>query len=157
LTGYCLAAGATLALVVTLADHSFSHAARGLAQQVATKYRRPAEPLWFQGHWGFQYYMQESGGSPMDFNSSPLKPGDIIVVPSNNTNLLPPAATKSTLLETITAKGLGMCATMDQVNGAGFYSSVWGPLPFSFGRRTPEKVSVYELKQPAVAAPENPK
>jgi hypothetical protein len=99
--------------------------------------------------------MELVGGSPVDFNSSPLKPGDIVAVPSNNTNLLPPTRSKSTVIDTIVSGGVHPVATMDQATGAGFYSSVWGPLPFAFGHVPPEKVSIYELKQPSVAAPEN--
>jgi 4-amino-4-deoxy-L-arabinose transferase-like glycosyltransferase len=153
----CLTAGAALSFIVAAGDYSFSRSVRQLSENVSAKYHRPAEPLWFQGHWGFQYYLQQFGGSPVDFQSSPLKPGDILVVPSNNTNLRPPAPTKSALIETITANGSFPIATMEQASGAGFYSSVWGPLPFAFGHVPPEYVRVYELRRPSVATPQNPK
>ena len=134
-----------------------SRAVREVATQTCAKFGHASQPLWFQGHWGFQYYMQELGASPVDYKSSPVNPGDLVAIPSNNSNLIPPPVSKSTLLDTISADGSGFFATMDQATGAGFYSSVWGPLPFAFGHVPSEYVRVYELKQPSVAAPENPK
>jgi hypothetical protein len=151
----CLAAGAAVSFAVVGADASLAHATRRLAAQVSAAYQRPPAPLWFQGHWGFQYYMQELGASPVDFKSSPLKLGDTVVVPSNNTNLLPPDSQRSVSVGTITVKSAGALTTMDQTTGAGFYSSVWGPLPFAFGHVPPEYARVYELRQPSVATPPN--
>ena len=153
----CLAVGAIVALLVVSADVSHANAVWNVSDQVSTKYSQAPGKHWFQGHWGFQYYMQELGWSPVDFKSSPLAPGDIVAVPSNNTNLLPPTPEKSKLLDTFTAERFAVAATMDQGTGAGFYSSVWGPLPFAIGRAASEQVTVYELKSPAVATPENPK
>jgi len=152
-----LAFGAVIALLVVSADVSFANAVWNVSDQVSTKYSQSPGAHWFQGHWGFQYYLQEFGWSPVDFKSSPLASGDIVAVPSNNTNLLPPSPQKSKLLDTFTANRFAVAATMDQSIGAGFYSSVWGPLPFAFGRPAPEQVMVYELKSPTVATPENPK
>jgi hypothetical protein len=157
LTAICLGIGAAMALLVVWADYSFARAVRNVSEQVASKYHPAPGTLWFQGHWGFQYYMQESGWSPVDFKSSPLKPGDLVAVPSNNTNLLPPDPAKSTLLDTFAADGFSAVATMDSAAGAGFYSSVWGPLPFAFGRMPPEIVRVYQLRLPPVASPGNTK
>jgi 4-amino-4-deoxy-L-arabinose transferase-like glycosyltransferase len=157
LTAVFLAAGAAISLLVAWADFSMSRAARNVAKQTSAKFGHASEPLWFQGHWGFQYYLQELGASPVDFKSSPLKPGDIVAIPSKNTNLILPPPSKSTLLDTLTANGFGALATVDQATGAGFYSSIWGPLPFAFGHVAPEKVLVYQLKQPSVAAPPDSK
>ncbi len=153
----CLAAGAVVALLVVSADASLGNAVWNVSDQVGSKYSQAPGAHWFQGHWGFQYYMQELGWSPVDFKSSPLAPGDIMAVPSNNTNLLPPTPEKSKLLDTFTAEKFAVVATMDQGTGAGFYSSVWGPLPFALGHAAPEQVSVYELKSPPVAPPDNRK
>jgi 4-amino-4-deoxy-L-arabinose transferase-like glycosyltransferase len=151
-----LAAGAALSLIVVGGDVNFAHAVRELATKVASTYQPPSKTLWFQGHWGFQYYMQEHGGSPVDFKSPDLKPGDIIAVPSDNTNLRPLNPETVDLLGTVTVDRSGALDTMDSLTGAGFYSSLWGPLPFAFGHVAPEYASVYQLKQPTVATPANP-
>ena len=76
--------------------------------------------LWYEGHWGFQYYMNELGASAMDFKNSPIKPGDLVVVPSDNTNILPPNPQKSTLLEIFTIPGAQWLATFNPDVGGGF-------------------------------------
>lgn len=152
----CLAAGAALSLIVAGADWNFAHASRELAAKVSSAYKKPSETLWFQGHWGFQYYMEQYGGTPVDFSSSMVKLGDIVVIPMNNTTLKPPKREASDLIGTIAAGNGGALAIMNESVGAGFYSSLWGPLPFTFGRVAPESARVYQLKQPSVAAPANP-
>jgi len=149
----CLALGAALAFLVAWADFSFSCAVRRVAERVCTKNGHSSATLWFQGHWGFQFYMQQLGAAPVDFKSSPLKPGDIVAVPSNNTNLMPLDPARSVLIDLVTEKGSSVLATMDTSTGAGFYSSVWGPLPFAFGHVPSEYARVYELRQPSVAVP----
>jgi hypothetical protein len=143
----CLAAGAALSLIVVGADGNFASAVRELATNVSTTHKKQAPTtLWFQGHWGFQYYMERLGGKAVDFNSSDLKAGDIVAVPSDNTNLRRLNAEAADLIDTITVERRGGVDTMDSTTGAGFYSTAWGPLPFAFGRPAPEFTRVYQIK-----------
>lgn len=152
----CLAAGAAISLIVVGADSNFAHAVRELASKVSTTHKKPPTTLWFQGHWGFQYYMEQFGGTPVDFDKADPKPGDIVAIPSDNTNLRRPNQATADLIDTVTVQRPGALDTMDSTTGAGFYSSGWGPLPFAFGRPAPAYARVYQIKQPAVAAPTNP-
>ena len=140
-----LVASATLAFLVAQADFQLANAVRQCAREAAGQ-MEPAGTTWFQGHWGFQYYMQSFGASPLDLKSSPLKPGATVLIPSNNTNLLPLKPERAELREIITAPGPSWLATLCQPAGAGFYSAIWGPLPFAVGRVPPESVSVYVLR-----------
>ena len=153
----CLALAAGFSLLVVAADASFANAVWNVADQVSAKYRQAPGNHWFQGHWGFQYYLEEFGWSAEDFKSSAVKPGDIIAVPSDNTNVLPPKSSEAMVLETFSVNRMSWLATMDGKIGAGFYSSVWGPLPFAFGRVPPQRVDVYQSSSSPVAAPQNPK
>jgi len=100
--------------------------------------------------------MQQWGGTPVDFNSSAVNAGDIVAVPSDNTNLRRPASGMADLIGTITVNRTGAIDTMDSLTGAGFYSSGWGPLPFALGHVAPEYARVYQIKEPSVATPANP-
>ena len=142
-----LAASASLAVWVTRSDFLLTAAVRRCAEQICARYGRETGTLWFQGHWGFQYYMQSFGASALDVKHSPLRPGDGLVVPSNNTNPLPPNPERVELLEVLTVPGPRWLTTWNTATGAGFYASVWGPLPFAFGRVPPEGASVYVLKR----------
>jgi 4-amino-4-deoxy-L-arabinose transferase-like glycosyltransferase len=146
LVAVCLAASAALSFLVAQADFLLAHAVRQCVREMGGQLGESGTTLWFQGHWGFQYYLQTAGASPVDMKSSALQPGARVAVPANNTNLLPLHPEKSVLLETIKVPGPYLLTTWSQTTGAGFYSSVWGPLPFAFGRVPAESVSVYVLK-----------
>ncbi len=153
----CLAAGAALALLVTRADFCLALAVRQSAQQACVKYGREPGTLWYQGHWGFQFYMDAMGATPLDIRHSALKPGDTVVVPENNTSLFPVNSETATLRETIAVSGPRRLTTWSTPAGAGFFAAAEGPLPFAFGHVPPEKVFVYALKPPAPTSTQKPK
>ena len=153
----CLAASAVLALLVTRADFCLAMAVRQSAQQAGAKYGREPGALWYQGHWGFQFYMDAMGALPLDIRHSALKPGDTLVVPVNNTSLFPINSGTATLRETIAVSGPRRLTTWSTPAGAGFFAAAEGPLPFAFGHVPPENVFVYALKSPAPASTQNPK
>ena len=140
-----LCAGAALALLVAQSDFQAAVAVRKCAQWACAQ--AGAKKLWFQGHWGFQFYMQSGGAFPVDFKKSVFQPGDEIAIPSNNTNLLPLDPAKSRGLAFLAVPGSRWLSTMNAAAGAGFYASTWGPLPFVFGPAPPETVSLYALTQ----------
>ena len=153
----CLAAGATLALLVTRADFCLALAVRQSAQRACVKQGREPGTLWYQGHWGFQFYMDAMGAIPLDIKHSALKPGDTLVVPENNTSLFPVNPETATLRETIAVSGPRRLTTWSTPAGAGFFAAAEGPLPFAFGNVPPENVFVYVLKSPAPTSIQNPK
>ena len=99
--------------------------------------------IWFQGHWGFQYYMEAGGAKPLDFRSPVFEEGDLMVVPSNNSNLsaLPPDMFR--LTDTRSVMPFRWIGTVQKHLGAGFYSDRWGPLPFAFGSVKPETYEIF--------------
>jgi hypothetical protein len=121
-------------------------AVRTSADEVTEKYGLWQGTLWFQGHWGFQYYMTRTTAKVMDFKALKQKPRDILVLPLKNTNLQPPDPQFSELGDVITVPVSGWLATWDADLGAGFYASSRGPLPFVLGRAKPEVVNLYYLK-----------
>ncbi len=144
----CLPPAAVLALLVARADCLMAVAVRESAQEVCNQ-RQPTDgTLWFQGHWGFQYYMEAGGAHPLDIKHSSLKPGDNLALPANNTSLQPNLS-RMILRGTLFVAGPHLLTTWSQPTGAGFYASIWGPLPFAFGRVPPESVSLYLLQPPA--------
>jgi 4-amino-4-deoxy-L-arabinose transferase-like glycosyltransferase len=152
----CLTVGALLALLVARADFLLATAVRLSAQQTCARYAHQQGTLWFQGHWGFQYYMEAFGASALDFARSPLKPGDALAVPVNNTNLLPPKPPMIRSQEILAVSGPYLLTTMSETAGAGFYAAVWGPLPFVFGRIPLEGVSVSVLRPLAPVSSQSP-
>jgi hypothetical protein len=132
-----------LALAVTWADYALANTQRQAAATITRKLQTDDKTIWFQGHWGFQYYMEQSGAKAVDIDHPTQRPGDFLVVPKGNTNLY--AVDRSyTLLDIYrlsSSRGLG---TMHRPPlGAGFYAAQWGPLPFAFGRVPDEEYWLY--------------
>ena len=143
-----LAAGAALALAVMRADLLLARAVREAAQTCCTQFQAPGRTLWFQGHWGFQYYMQNLGAKPIDLDHPGLKAGDIFFVPGNNANLRSPELDLSHPRAIIVVPKSRFLATMDDATGAGFYASLTAALPFAFGRVPPEQVAEFDYHGP---------
>lgn len=141
-------AGGVLALWVAVGDYFFSLAPHTVARMVCANYKEKGHVLWFQGHWGFQYYMQQGGATALDLQrlnlkTADLKPGDYIAMPSYNTNVSPlkePVVEQETIVVPIP----GGITTMDKPSGSGFYASVIGPLPFAFGPAPEQIVTVFK-------------
>lgn len=144
---WCLGAAAALSLLVSFADYRLAGSARTAVHDIALKVEPlPKGTIWFQGHWGFQYYAQETGWRPFDSKQPAIRSGDLIVLPFNNTNLvaIPPETVER--LFTLELPVLPWVSTMNQAVGAGFYSDKRGPLPFAFGSVPMEKYYILRFK-----------
>jgi 4-amino-4-deoxy-L-arabinose transferase-like glycosyltransferase len=143
----CVAAAAVLSLSVAWADMGLADSARRAARDIHAKYGGKGGKLWFEGHWGFQYYMEALGAKAIDPKTSQFVPGDFIVVPENNTNITPPPKAWTRLVETVEFPSSRGIATMNY--GAGLYSDAFGPLPYAFGPVPKERYTIYEVAAPA--------
>ena len=148
-----LSATGIVALWIACGDAGWADSAKKAADLIHQKTRTESGMVWFAGHWGFQYYMQAYGAHSVDVSnfSSSFHAGDFVVLPKNNTNLFDIAPDFVTSREEIEVPMPRRAATMCPELGAGFYSSVWGPLPFAAGPVTPERYSVLRLGEPPTA------
>ena len=139
----------TIALVVAAADAGLANSARQAAAQIAAqimdKTRGPAGKVWFEGHWGFQYYMEQAGALPLNLREPEFKPGDYVVMPSNNIqtrNINPKRIVSSSEID---LQPGGFAATIDGKHRAGFYSAYWGPLPYVLARPPVERYLILQI------------
>ena len=141
-----LAAGLALSLAVAWADQALADSARTAARTLAAKHG--SGRLFFQGAWGFQEYMEAANATRLDLNAVVLFPGDIVISPEMNTNLviLPSYATERVDALEVPA-GLGV-TTLSLARGAGFYAAIFGPLPYSFGPVPPQRYVVERMVMP---------
>jgi 4-amino-4-deoxy-L-arabinose transferase-like glycosyltransferase len=150
-----LTVSAALALLVARADYYFAVATRETAVQTFARFGNEQKNFWFEGHWGFQYYMESLGFTALDVQRSPIKPGNILALPENNTGIAPPNPDATARQESIKVSGPSYLATMNVQVAAGFYASLRGPLPFAFGKVPPESVLLYFLKTNGPVPPKN--
>lgn len=139
------AATAAVALLAGFADQSYANAQRDAAHQLMEHYAADGHRMWFEGHWGFQYYMQQAGAVPFGFDQT-LHGKDLLVTPSTNTLLLndeqrPPHR----VIETLTIPMSIPAATVSNPMKAAFYSDYMGPLPYVLGAPPPESYVVRRL------------
>lgn len=128
---------------VVLADYKSADTMRTAAVKIMDDYKGKAGTVWFLGHWGFQYYMESFGGKSIDVRYPSFKKDDIVVEPSNYTHpLLLPQEAKISEIRLPTGSHI---TTMNPLKGAGFYSDVFGPLPYAIGSPSIEAYSVYRV------------
>jgi 4-amino-4-deoxy-L-arabinose transferase-like glycosyltransferase len=138
---------ALLSLLVSFADYRLADSARAAVAEIQSKFRNSSSAtVWFQGHWGFQYYAQENGLRAFDSMQPQTRPGDLMVLPFNNTNLKPMPENTVERVAIIEVPVAPWIATMNRAVGAGFYMDTLGPLPFSFGAVPAEKYYVVRFK-----------
>jgi 4-amino-4-deoxy-L-arabinose transferase-like glycosyltransferase len=125
-------------LLIAMADCALANSTRAAANLLPTAGPAPASQWWFQGHCGFQFYFQKTGARPVDFSRSLLRPGEIIVMPSNNSNLAPPDPADAENTATLEFPVCSWLSTVHAGTGAGFYGA-GGLLPFVVGPAPTEK------------------
>jgi len=137
-----------IAAFVVHADARTAATSRLAAQILGERLGHRSETLWFQGHWGFQYYMEAVGARPLDRLAPQARPGDFVVVPSDNPAIwnLPVAAIR--LVGNVDFEFSPGLSTMQAAAGSGFYSSIIGPLPFAFGPAYRQRVVVLTIREP---------
>lgn len=122
---------ALVAVSVVQADYTWANTARTAAREIASRYGSLGK-IWFQGHWGFQYYMEAHAASPVDFSKNEIRPGEYVAIALNNTNLAQ-MGHEYGVVEVLSFDQRALGATMSRERQAGFYASVWGIAPYVFG------------------------
>jgi len=138
-TGALIFSG-VLSIWLADADARLANLAREAAYSVQRQTTNEGGTLWYEGHWGFQYYMDQLGALPVDAQDFQIRPGDHVVVPDNNIEIagLPQRMffQQEAVLDFVNPS---FATTISWQLGAGFYSSWSGPLPFAFGPVIPQR------------------
>jgi Dolichyl-phosphate-mannose-protein mannosyltransferase len=143
---WALIPAVAVSIVVSWADRCLADSARTAAARIAADLKSEPGPLWFQGHWGFQYYMHAQGGRSVDVVNPETLPGDIMIVPANNTDVVYNDHRFFDCLQEFEFAVYPWLTTLQPRVGAGSYSSIWGPMPFVLGPAPPEKYAIWRLK-----------
>lgn len=145
-----LLASAAVSLWITTADTELANAGRKSAFLVYQKTQGQGR-LWFEGHWGFQYYLEQLGAEPLDLKNPQAEAGDLIAIPFNNvwTTEKPPYVVRSEE-EIFLPMHVG-ASTISWPLGAAFYSSYWGPMPFAIGPEPIEGARILHVGEKTAA------
>jgi hypothetical protein len=142
-----------VSLLVAQADYQWAESARIAASNLTKRFGAEPQKLQFQGHWGFQYYMEENGARPFDLRSKKVVPGNWLIEPCNNTNVRPLPETFGHFVETARYPSSRWITVHTPARGASFYASSFGPLPWALGPAHEETYDVLQLRRPGDAAP----
>jgi 4-amino-4-deoxy-L-arabinose transferase-like glycosyltransferase len=137
-------AGTALGLLILTADARMAGAARAAAAQLIRPRVQAGERVWFAGHWGFHWYAENAGAEPLSVDPPFPSAGDFVVSSTVDrpVGLLP--LLPRTLVET-----WGDLAPSGQVMSrhAGFYSDLWGLLPWWWERPEGSGFHVWRVTQ----------
>lgn len=144
-----LALSALMGFVIAWGDLSIANSARKSIEEIRKiiPAHVPAERVWFQGHWGFQYYMQQAGYHAQTLSQLDLKGADVLVIPAKNTNLFGVEKEKVTSHTILNIPLKTLATTVDPARKAGFYTDFMGYLPFAIGRVPDEKYYILFLTE----------
>ena len=120
-----------ISLWVTASDMALADTGREAANYIQEKTRGESHAVWFEGHWGFQYYMELLGAHPLEAEVHGCRFGDLAVIPTYNTSIFT-FPLRTTAEQSVDFEVHSWLATMNPDAGGGFYFSGWGPLPFAF-------------------------
>ena len=145
-----LAASAAIATAVCIGDYAYAASTRTAVEQIYSEADQSKGRTWFQGHWGFQYYMEQRNATHINWTFLSNEPvpmpeeGDRIVWWVAQYSVFPFElfAEDKKLVE---IEQLWLVSTMNLSNGSGFYWSAMGPVPYYFGSSSPEQFWVYDL------------
>jgi hypothetical protein len=138
-------ATAVIAFAVAYADERLAGASRTGAEKALTLLSGRPGRIWFEGHWGFQYYMEQGGATALDrHKTDEIRKGDYAVIPMENADVSDVSAGQFQELSVFNIEACPWCGTQDRRVGAGFYASGDGPAPFVFAYVPPQDFKVYE-------------
>jgi 4-amino-4-deoxy-L-arabinose transferase-like glycosyltransferase len=153
------ACGAGLALALSLAagfaDLELARGYRDAADELHALHGAPGRPLRYQGHWGFQYYMERHGARPLfPEDVTALHAGEIVAVPVEGANVLRPLAAFAAWNglfarpeRVLYLRGKAPVTVMSRQTGAGFYCSFQAPLPFSRRADVLDQIEVLRIDE----------
>jgi hypothetical protein len=152
--GPALLAG-VVSIFLVKADYDLANINKTAAKALLAQYQNTRNTIWFQGHWGFQYYMEQGGAKAIEMGSSSFTAGDMVVIPARKKeDYIMANSSQLQLLEVKKYVANAFCATMDPSAGAGFYSADLGLLPFAVTGMKPQCFWIYQVEPAADNAPE---
>jgi hypothetical protein len=140
------AAGLGMGCLILVGTRSLAETQRKAVADLVVPQTRAARRVWFSGHWGFQWYAEAAGARPVTLQPVPTPvAGDIIVVSFIDLPRFPQTWTAHKVLQRVTYPNT-YGRVMDLTAGAGFFSSVFGYLPWVPGSGDANTFEVWRVE-----------
>jgi len=144
--GITVAAGLVLAVLIIRADAAFADLGRRAADDLIATRTARGQTVWFAGHWGFQWYAERAGAKPLTLHGPAPRPGDLAVSSQNALGAIIEVFQPRTLV-TVLASDQPGGRIMSRAAGAGFYSNVWGYLPWAWSDDVLDRYTLWRLDE----------
>ena len=140
-------AGTLLGILVLRADARFAGMGRRAAEVLVAPAVAGGKTVWFNGHWGFQWYAEKAGARPL--TATPPHPhwGDLVIASRHAEGELMSALPNRRLVQAMDDTRPGG-RVMSRALHAGFFSNGWGYLPWAWGRDPVDRYEVWSIERP---------
>ena len=139
-------AAAVCSMLIAVSDYREAGCSRAAAQSFQQRYGSEARPMWFEGHWGFQYYMQQWGAIAFDRRNSQVKSGDLVAAAFNDVQAYRFPDDQITMQDRLRLTAFPYLGVWTLGGGACFYSSFEGPLPWVVNNVPPQRYYCFKLR-----------
>ena len=142
-----LVCGTLLGVLILRADARFAGMGRRVAETLVAPAVAAGKTVWFNGHWGFQWYAERAGARPL--TQTPPHPhwGDLVIASGHAEDELMGAMPNKRLVEAQGDTRPGG-RVMSRALDAGFFSNGWGYLPWAWGNDPVDRYEVWSIERP---------
>ena len=140
-----LVAGTVLGVAILRADQRFAGFGRGVAQNIIAPQVARGEQVWFNGHWGFQWYAEQAGARCLAINQPLPSPGALVFSAERSEAVLALSEMKGFVLVRRLQDATPGGRINSSIHGSGFYSNAWGYLPWAWGSDPIEIIDIYRF------------
>ncbi len=144
-----LAGSLALSLALAAVDYRYAAAQKSFALDLRAEYLEKGRTVWYTGYMGLQYYLERGGAKGLDALRGGwdlARPGDVVVELGINSVRIP---VKTKRLSNVRRWTLQEAIPLRLISGwtgeGGYYSNLWGFLPYSLSREPLEEFRVIEL------------
>jgi hypothetical protein len=152
----CAVIGLVLGICLSLADFQAASVHYAIARDFGFLFKQQASLTRFGGEWGFRHYMLEQGFRQFLTDSDNLAGGTFIISPREAVPYSIAQDVQSMLVPVRHDQYQGRIPIrlMNRSAHAGFYSSSWGLLPYTFSRAPVEEITVQQVSYISEKLPE---
>jgi 4-amino-4-deoxy-L-arabinose transferase-like glycosyltransferase len=146
-----VALGIVLGVLILRADERFAGLGRRAAAELVAPRVAAGRNVWFNGHWGFQWYAERAGARPLTTTPPHPRWGDLVIATRHAEDEMMGAMPHRRLIETLEDVRPGG-RVMSRTHDAGFFSNGWGYLPWAWGSDPVDRYEVWSIEAPALDA-----